>query len=234
MDNLGDRMKNQYECRTRFMLPRRTYTIIRIDGKAFHTFTKNCDKPNDVGLAASLDYAAIQLCNEVQGCKFAYLQSDEISILLTDFETITTEAWFDANVQKLVSVSASIVTAAFNFAFSRDNNFNTAYFDARVFTIPDPTEVENYFIWRQQDATKNSIQSLAQANFSHKELQDVSCDKLQEMLWQKKAINWNDLLAYWKRGRCIIKTEEGWIIDAGIPVFTQERNYLTSRIPKII
>src|SRR6185503_13990478 len=105
-NSLGDRMKRQYEDRTRVMLPRRTYTIIRVDGKAFHTFTRHCEKPNDKALAHALDGAARRLCEEAQGAQLAYLQSDEISVLLTDFMLPTTDAWFDGNLQKIVSVSA--------------------------------------------------------------------------------------------------------------------------------
>lgn len=224
-DSIGDRMKNQYENRTRFMLPRRTYTIIRCDGKAFHTFTRHCTKPNDPLLASALDAAAKALCEEAQGSVFAYVQSDEISLLLTDFALPTTEAWFDGNLQKIASVSASVVTGAFNRAYRAEMN---AIFDARVFTIPDPVEVENYFIWRQQDATRNSIQSLGQTHFSHGQLRGVNTSELQEMLFQEKGINWNDTPPYWKRGRCIVYDSEncGWVNDTNIPVFTQERNYL--------
>lgn len=228
-DSIGDRMKGQYENRTRYMLPRRTYTIIRVDGKAFHSFTRHCDKPNDRQLAEALDNAAIALCTESQGCVFGYVQSDEISILLMDFSTITTEAWFDGNLQKICSVSASTVTEA----FAREYRARCgAIFDTRVFTIPDPIEVENYFIWRQQDATRNSIQGLAQARFSHKEMFGKNTTELQEMLYQRHGINWSDTPSYWKRGRCIVKDAAGWHVDSEVPVFTQDREYLSLRIAR--
>lgn len=238
-DSLGDRMKGQYENRTRVMLPRRTHTIVRCDGKAFHSFTRHCEKPNDSRLAQALDDAAVALCEEAQGAAVAYVQSDEISVLLTDFATITTEAWFDGNLQKIVSIASSVVTAAFNgayFPLEQPVPSKQALFDARAFTIPDPIEVENYFIWRQQDATRNSIQGLAQAHFSHRQLQGVNTAALQEMLFREKGINWNDLEPYWKRGRCVVyDADRGWTIDRDIPVFTQDRAYLTSRIrPEII
>lgn len=228
-DSLGDRMKGQYEDRCRVMLPRRTYTIIRIDGKAFHTYTRRCDKPNDERLAEALDYAAMELCRAAQGSCFAYVQSDEISLLLTDFALPTTEAWFDGNLQKIVSVSASVVTEAFN---SQHNWYGRAHFDARVFTIPDPVEVENYFIWRQQDAVRNSIQGLAQSKFSAKQLHGQNTSALQQMLFAEYGINWNDTPAYWKRGRCAIYFGESWMLDGLIPTFTAERDYLRSRIPR--
>lgn len=227
-DSLGDRMKGQYEDRFRFMLPRRTYTLVRCDGKAFHTFTRKCQKPNDIHLAAAMDAGAVALCKEASGVSFAYVQSDEISILLTDFTLPTTEAWFDGNVQKIVSVSAAVVTEAFNAAYPRSG----AVFDARVFCIPDPVEVENYFIWRQQDATRNSIQGLAQSKFSAKQLHGKNTAEMQEMLFQSCGLNWNDEEPYWKRGRTIVKDTDGWDVDRNIPVFTQDRAYLSSRIPR--
>jgi tRNA(His) guanylyltransferase len=241
---LGDRMKHQYEDRTRVLLPRRTYTIIRVDGKAFHTFTKRYDGPYDEMIVTGMNEAMLALCSEAQGTAFGYTQSDEISILLTDFATNTTDAWFDNNLQKIVSVSASIVTAAFNASLGT----TTALFDCRVFTIPDAIEVENYFVWRQQDAVRNSIQSLAQAHFSHKELHGLNVNALQEKLFQEKKINWNDLPIEQKRGRTAIKDDfiyvnilrgdkeseayMNWSLDSKPPIFTAERMYLRSRIPQ--
>lgn len=234
-DSLGDRMKSQYEDRYRFLLPRRTYTIIRCDGKAFHTFTRGYQKPYDYAIADAMNDAAFALCQGAQGSAFAYVQSDEISVLLTDFATIQTDAWFDGNVQKIASVSAAIATAAFNRALfgGLDWDRSGALFDARVFTIPDPVEVENYFIWRQQDATRNSISGLAQAHFSPKQLHGVNNAQMQELLFREKGINWNDCPTDEKRGRAVVYDEMAWRIDREIPVFTQERAYLTSRIPRI-
>jgi len=231
-DSLGDRMKHQYEGRTRFLLPRRTYTAIRCDGKAFHSYTRQCDKPFDRTLSQAMADATMALCAQAQGAAFGYVQSDEISVLLTDFSDIHTEAWFDGNVQKIASVSASIVTAAFNRAVA-STFAGQAMFDARVFTISDRVEVENYFIWRQQDATRNSIQSLAQSQFSHKELQGVSNEQAQELLMAKRGINWNDLPVIQKRGSCVVKAERGWLHDLDIPVFTKDREYLAGMIPVI-
>lgn len=226
-DSLGDRMKGQYEDRSRVMLPRRTYTILRADGKAFHTFTRHCQKPHDQRLADAMDAAAVALCEEAQGSCFGYVQSDEISVLLTDFTTIHTDAWFDGNLQKIVSVAASIVTGAFARAWSGDK---MPVFDCRAFTIPDPVEVENYFIWRQQDATRNSVSMLAQAHYSHGQLQKKNSADMHDMLHQK-GINWNDCSAGQKRGRGIVYTaERGWSVDADAPVFTQDRGYLRSQM----
>lgn len=227
-DDLGDRMKRQYESRTRYMLPRRTWTILRADGKAFHTFTRHCEKPHDQALADAMDAAAIALCEGAQGSCFAYVQSDEISVLLQDFADIKTDAWYDGNLQKMVSVGASLVTVGFNRAFGKYSN---ALFDCRAFTIPDPVEVENYFIWRQQDAVRNSIQGLAQAHFSQKQLDGVNTSGLQEMLFQEHGINWNDTPVSQKRGRGIVYGGlSGWSVDCEIPTFTQNRDYIRSHM----
>jgi len=235
-DSLGDRMKEFYENRTRNFLPRRTYTIIRADGKAFHSYTRGLVRPFDEKLVNDMDETACYMCKNIQGAKFAFVQSDEISILLTDFEGLTTDAWFDGNIQKMTSISASLATAKFNEL--RPNKI--ALFDSRVFTIPSDIEVENYFIWRQQDATRNSISSVAQSMFSHRELENKNTDQMQEMCFQK-GVNWNDFSAKLKRGRLIVKqnyekegaTRSKWV-SIEPPIFTQEREVLKVLIPKLV
>ena len=228
-DDLGTRMKTQYEKRFRHYLPRRTYTILRVDGKAFHTYTRGCAKPFDTDLMNSMDHTAMEMCKNIQGAAFAYIQSDEISILLTDFNKITTDAWFDGNIQKMTSVGASMASTYFNQ--TRANP--TAIFDARVFIIPDPIEVENYFIWRQKDAVRNSIQMLAQSMYSHKELHGKNSNMLQDLI-HAKDLNWNDCDVREKRGRIVFKCKDTheWSFDDPI-TFTQNRNYLNSLIPDI-
>lgn len=230
-DPLGERMKSQYEVRSRQLLPRRTYTIIRLDGKAFHTYTRGLKKPFDGDLIDDMDNAVVNILPEIQGAQFAYVQSDEISILLTDFAKENTDAWFDGNVQKMVSVSASLMTAEFNLLrIKRQMNSaeesrkqleslvgvgnaccqrypkELAYFDSRVFTIPDRVEVMNYFIWRNNDAARNSISMVAQSLYSHKELHGKSSIDKQEMLFQK-GINWNSYIKSLKNGRLIVREE---------------------------
>lgn len=231
---LGNRMKQQYEFRARTWLPRRTYTIIRLDGKAFHSYTRGCEKPYDAQLSGDMQMAAAVLCNEAQGSCFAYVQSDEISLLLTDFPTIATDAWFDGNVQKIVSVASSVVTAAFNSY----RPAKMAYFDARTFSIPDRTEVENYFIWRQQDCSRNSISGLAQSLFSHKQLHGKSGDEMQEMMWREKGVNWADSDPTFKNGSLIYREtyEKNGVMrsrwtSVAAPIFTQERDALSELVP---
>lgn len=207
-DNLGDRMKDNYENRTRMFLPRRTNTIIRLDGKAFHTFTKNFKKPFDKKLMHMMDETAYMLCKSIQGSVIAYVQSDEISILLKDYDKLTTDAWYDGNIQKIVSVSASLATGFFNeFLQVHSNVKDIAFFDSRVFTIPEKEEVINYFLWRQKDAVRNSISMTAQSLYSHKELEGKSSSQKQEMCFQK-GVNWNDLEAGKKRGRMVVKSTQ--------------------------
>lgn len=231
-DSLGDRIKSQYENRTRISLPRRTYTIIRIDGKAFHSYTKHLEKPFDYHFIEAMNRTAIYLCKNIQGAKYAYTQSDEISILLTDFENPQTEAWFDGNIQKMCSVAAAMATMRFN-AIAKDLYMDqNAVFDARAFTIPDPVEVENYFIWRQNDAVRNSIQMVARYHFSHKECNKKNTSQLQDMI-HSAGDNWNDYPARVKRGGVTIKDEHyGWV-DTEAPWFTKERDKLIAVIPKI-
>jgi len=226
-DELGDRMKSHYENRTRTYLPRRTYTIVRIDGKCFSGFTKNLERPFDMGLVNDMNETAIHLCNNIQGAVIGFVQSDEISILMTDFKTHETDAWFDGNIQKIVSVSASLAASKFNqlrwmlYVNERKNEstdlvswewfegmrkLKLADFDARTFTIPSRSEVMNYFIWRQQDTVRNSISSVAQTLYSSKELHGKNMSQQQEMIHQKGQ-NWNDFNPMLKRGRFVFKQE---------------------------
>jgi len=236
-DSLGTRMK-EYENAYRIKLPKKSYVMIRVDGKAFHTYTNNLDRPFDFGFIEDMNQTAGYLCKNIMGAKAAFVQSDEISILLTDFEKIETEAWFDNNVQKMVSIAASMATAKFNqLRMMRESSiyliddlgkshrtlnleeieqFVLAEFDARVWLLPSRSEVENYFIWRQQDTTRNSISSVAQSLYSHEELKGVKSDDKQELIFQK-GINWNDYDSTLKRGRFIEKIP----IVNGIPIYTQ-------------
>lgn len=258
-DNLGDRMKD-YENVPRISLTKKMPVIIRLDGKAFHSFTKGMKHPFDEVLISTMQKTAAYLCENVMGCRVAYTQSDEISLLLVDYEKTESQAWFDNSLQKMVSVAASMATLEFNRAFwavseewyvnlicenaeedGRIKDFdviyrgkrNKAMFDARAFTIPKE-EVCNYFIWRQQDATRNSIQMVAQSLFSHKQLHGKDCNVLQDMMFTEHGVNWNDYPTHQKRGTCIVKEyydKDGamrsrWVPDLEIPIFTKDRDYI--------
>jgi len=221
-DELGARMKELYEDALRVALPRRTYTVVRIDGRAFHSFTRDLERPYSRSLADALDHAAVALCREMIGCRFAYGQSDEYSFLLTDFESEDARLWFDGNVQKIVSVGASVFTAAFNRCFESKH---LATFDARVMVIPQRSEVEKYFIWRQLDASANSLNMLASAHFEHADLLHRSTAEKHEML-HSKGLNWAKEPADFKRGRVVRRGESGWQVDREIPIFNRDTDYL--------
>ena len=277
-DDLGTRMKDFYEGIPKTKLMRRTPVIIRIDGKAFHTFTRGFKRPFDEILIKTMQETTKYLCENIQGCVLGYTQSDEISLVLVDYQRFETSAWFDYEIQKMCSIAASMTTMAFNRIFAKNvkeydmewkcgltpqsveiqkahydymDVLNKAVekgamFDARVFNIPKE-EVTNCIYWRQLDASRNSIQMVGQANFSHKELHCKTCSNIQDMLMEQKGINWNDFPTYQKRGTCTIKEEyypelvkgyencevnaldvrTRWIIDKDIPIFKGEgRNYI--------
>lgn len=223
IDAMGDRMKKYENC-YRIYLPRRQAVIVRLDGRAFHSFTKGFARPYDITFADAMQITALKLAENVSGCKFVYTQSDEITLVLTDYENINTEPWFGNNLQKIVSISASMATYYFNDEFRRlvhKEAFNElqssvtkahqqsitqklCVFDSRAFIVPRE-EVFNVLYWRQTDCVRNSIQLLGQANFSHNQLQNKNCDEIQEMLWQEKGINWANEPGWFKNGVAIYK-----------------------------
>lgn len=219
--SLGNRMKENYENRFRFKLVRRMPVILRLDGKAFHTLTRRCQKPFDEFFSNAMEYTSMRLLSEIQGAKCAYVQSDEISILLTDFDTLQTDAWFDNNLQKIVSVSAGFASAHFTTHFCNDGNI--AVFDCRAFNIPKE-EAYNYFVWRQQDWLKNSVQMLARAHYSPKQLHKKKQADMHEMLY-KKGINWANLESRWKNGTFCFYTDGTWITTYDA-IFIENRNLI--------
>lgn len=266
-DALGDRMK-KYEYITRTYLVPRMPVIIRLDGKAFRTFTRGFKRPFDEVLISTMQDTTKYLCENIQGCVLGYTQSDEITLVLVDYNKLNSCAWFDNNIQKMCSIAASMATFAFNrffvanldafyesntdidlteigyhitFSEEDDCKYYEAYkkaaekgamFDARVFNIPKE-EVCNCVLWRQNDATRNSVEMVAQAHFSHGVLQNKSQSQMQDMLMLEKGINWNDFPVHQKRGSCCIKVQGDedkrpkWIIDKKIPIFKGDgRKYI--------
>ena len=255
-DSLGDRMK-EYEGRNQYYLQKRTPVCIRVDMRAGHTFTRGFARPFDEvfgnAMVRTMEYCAKNMGN----CVFAYCQSDEITFILVDYAKLETDAWFDYRTDKLCSISASMATMAFNSFFEMEMNvfkashtiFDTnewaypeagalygaymlsaskgAMFDARCFNIPKE-EACNLVYWRQLDATRNSIQMVGQANFSHNELQGCSCNMIQDMLHEQRGINWNDYPTRWKRG--VAWTRHGGI-DYDMPILKGEsREYVDTVI----
>ena len=287
-DSLGDRMK-EYEGVSRYKLTRRMPVVIRIDGKSFHTFTRGFNKPYDIVLSDTMGRTMKYLCENIQGCVFGYTQSDEITLILVDYEKLYTSAWFDNTVQKMCSIAASMATMAFNKFFGEEvgkfsskvsdpqwydyyglhrldggidqeriAKLNVTYrkaydrgamFDARVFNVPKE-DVTNCVLWRQQDATRNSIEMLGRAFFTHKQLFKKNCSDIQDMLMTWHNVNWNDVDTRFKRGfACIRKetevsvpdtstasptatapcgktTRRVWVLDMEMPIITQDRDYV--------
>jgi tRNA(His) 5'-end guanylyltransferase len=240
-DSLGDRMKG-YESVQKQLLTRRTPAIIRLDGKAFHTYTKRqlwkydpraSESPFSEVMHGAMALATKHLVDNIQGAVFAYTQSDEISIFLRDWDTLMTQPWHNGNIQKIVSVSASLASVAFNHYLvsqSQEKSYpvninELALFDSRVFTLPKE-EVCNYFIWRQQDATRNSIQMLGHFHFSQKQMHGLNNSQVQDKLMLEKQINWNDLDVWKKRGTCVRRDCGTLVIDHFPPIFTQDRQYI--------
>ncbi len=217
---LPERMK-RYEASAMQLLSRRTPVIIRVDGKAFHTLTRGCDKPFDERFSAAMVETAMGLCEEIQGAQLAYIQSDEISVLIIDYQSLQTQAWFDYELPKILSISAARASVTFSGAWGEEG-----LFDSRAFNVPRE-DVCNYFVWRQRDCIRNSIMGLAQAHFSHKQLQGASCDEAQEMLFQEQGVNWNDCHYLQKRGACMTHLDDvGWALEDPTPEFSSDREYV--------
>lgn len=262
-DSLGNRMKG-YEAVPKTFLERKKPAVMRIDGRAFHSFTSGFQTPFDPVFRNAMKDTMLYLCENVQGCVFGYTQSDEITLILTDYANENTDAWFGYNVQKMTSIAASMATLEFNRAFYRyawqwvmdgaeagrkeqgDNylaSYNSgAMFDARAFTL-EKDEVCNCLIWRQQDAVRNSIQSVGQHYFSNSQLHGKSCSVVREMLLQDKGVVWEDFPIEYQRGSCCYKVpstetihikdrgavsvqRNKWVVDCDIPVFTQDREFV--------
>lgn len=264
---IDERMK-KYEYVTRNYLTHRTPVIIRLDGRAFHTFTKGMKKPFDSILVDTMQETMLELCKNITNCKFGYVQSDEISLLLLDTDTTATQPWFNNNISKLISITASMATLYFNKFFENnlrnkilcdeqfdslpyENKMGTALFDCRAFNIP-MEEINNYFIWRQQDCIRNSIQMVARANFSHKELQNLNCNQVIEKMKENKIDYEKAFPTYLRRGSCAYKihinfqkisehvatgyrfreqiNKKEWIVDEDMPVLTENQFFIKERI----
>ena len=232
---IEERMKQNYEFPYRIKLTRRMPVIIRIDGKAFHTFTRGFKKPFDTNLIFIMQNTCKFLCENIQGCVLGYIQSDEISLLLVDYQKETSQGWFDYNLQKMVSVSASLATLEFNKRWrevvSREEDkeckeydsylkayYKGACFDSRAFNIPKE-EVVNYFYGRQLDCIRNSVAAVGQTYFSAKELNQKGTAAVKEML-NGIGVDWDyDFSRVERYGSCCVKGVKCWVIDYAIPVF---------------
>lgn len=271
-DTLDDRMKNAYENRYRMYLPDRIPVIIRLDGKAFHSFTRGLKKPFDALFIKTMQDTMEYLCSNIQGCKFGYVESDEISLCLWNWSKNESDAWFGNNLQKMVSISASMAGVAFNRYWNRnvaeylseyesdvteeEDKYRTTIknkaemlmpvFDSRAFIVP-AEEVHNYFVWRQNDCMRNSIQGLAQSLYSEREIHRINTSKLQNKMFSEKGVNWNDYSVVERRGTCIYKVptkviglngevviRNKWTLDTNMPILSkpESREFVTSKVFK--
>lgn len=246
---LADRMKG-YEQAARMTFPKRMPLIIRVDGKAFSKLTAQYKKPGqpfNYDFTDIMNRVAVELCREIQGTQCAYVQSDEVSVFVHGYKKFESSPWFDNQLQKIVSVAASIAAATFTLNSWRlcalteptgEEDFTPAHFDARAFVLPEH-DVHNYFLWRQQDAMRNSVQMLARSHFSHKECDGKSCEMMKVML-SEKNVKWDDLSGGLRRGRVVVKRHEehtinvkgedrkimrsAWMVEDA-PIFSQNRSF---------
>lgn len=256
MRDIGTRMKENYESVSKTKLICRMPVAIRVDGRSFHTFTKKFHKPFDEVLIQAMQLTMLDMCKNIQGCVFGYQQSDEITLILVDYEGFDQASWFDNEVQKICSISASMATLYFNKNFSNAVNKNTnmsnedriiyneaihsgAMFDSRCFNIPKE-EVANLVYWRQQDAIRNAIEMVGRAHYSHKQLFKKNTTDIKQMLLNDYGINFdNEFETYKKIGTACIKKitkinnieRSKWCLDMNMPIIKNEdRAYIESLI----
>lgn len=200
--NMKD-LERQY----RAVLPAKSYAVIRVDGKGFSKYTKGLQRPFDARFTADMQATAQFLCENIDGTLFAYTQSDEISVVISDLTGANTQAWFGGQVQKIVSTSAALATAKFNRL--RPEVDALAFFDGRTHHLDGADGVLEYLRWRQADAMKNSVGMLASHHFSHRALTGVPVRERKAML-ADKGILWNELDQAVKQGTFVrrVLTEE--------------------------
>lgn len=252
--SLHERMTQYYENVTHGRtLTRRMPVIIRCDMECGKAFTSGLKKPWDDVFSKAMQRTVCEMAEKIQGCVLGYTASDEISLLLLDYQELNTDAWFGYNIDKLVSSASSMATIFFFKNFVReslrfedslseeDKTGSSEYlavlnnkvqcspiFDARAFNIPKE-EVTNYFLDRQRYTEKNSISMLARHYFSHKEIEGKNGFQMQDMLMEKYKVNWNDCPIVYKRG-VFCKKKNLFFIDEQSPIVSQDRDYIDSLV----
>ena len=198
--------------------------IVRIDGRHFHSLVKHLklNKPFDDLFIESMNSVGKDVANDMSNFRLAYIQSDEISFLLYP-KTYRSQPWFGNKIQKVVSSASALASSYMSLIYDRPIQF-----DARAFVLP-PHEVVNYFIWRQRDWTRNSVQMMARSLYSQKQLHGKNQSAMQDMI-HDKGQNWNDLPVHLRRGRCIIYENEKYVVDNDIPIFTEDRGYVEKHV----
>ena len=232
-DSLGDRMK-RHEHVSRKSLVSKVPVIIRVDGKAFHTFTRGFAKPFDYGMTAAMDCAAYRLANEIQGCKAYYVQSDEASFLLTDYDKIESDGWFGYNQDKLVSLSAAYMSVFFGEAIKEfHENVKAPVFDSRAFNI-HREDVANYFLWRMKDYHRNSVNMYARAFFSTREMKFKKLSDVHDML-HSVGKNWaTDLTNREKNGKFMVYDKQWRSFLCPVEPFTLSYSYVQNELGEYV
>ena len=217
--NLEDKCQ-YYRSLTDYKLLPNSYVLVMLDGRSFSNLIKNkFEKPFDESFIDMMNQTAQYVCENVEGTKFAYVQSDEISLVLTDFDTPTTDSFFGYRLCKLTSLIASIATAKFNrlmikYRLEKGMGINPGdvidnsplyQFDCKVWNVPNLNDVYAWFLYRQIDCVRNSKQQAAQSYIPHKELMNLNTDKQINLLFEKENIDWNQYSADKKYGRFISK-----------------------------
>lgn len=233
MIDLGNRMKN-YEVASRLSLPPRMPLVIRVDGKAFHTYTRHFQKPFDDDITSTMVTVMHVLCEKVPGVRLAYTFSDEISLLVQSYANHNSEQWYDNDLQKIVSITAAYASSWFTTTIQKTHpDASPAIFDSRAHVIPED-DVVNYFIWRQREATRNSISTYARHVFSHKGVENKSCVMLLHDLveagkpWKNLPGRYRYGIAMKKRARSVPPTVRHVFtpdIDS-TPNFLDDRTYV--------
>ena len=233
-EELSDRMK-YYENVPKNYLMRRVPVVIRCDIRSGGSFVKGFKKPFDDVFGKTMIRTMEHVAKEIQGCIFAYTESDEMSFVLSDYKKLNSAAWFDYNVEKVASLAASEATFAFNkyfaeevdkyknsIGYDEDGSLDKAEydqyvvylraidkgvrFDGRCANYPKE-EVSNYIYWRQSDAMRNSVSMAARAQFPHKQCEHKNQEQLKAMLMDECGINWDDYATHYKYGVCWTKAD---------------------------
>jgi len=200
-DDLGNRIKiyENIEINRRLLplLP----IVCRLDGKAFHNFTKDLKRPYDPVLSEVMILTTAYLVQETNA-NIGYTQSDEISLTWHN-DRFDKQLFFDGKIQKMVSVLSSLTTGYFNKILTKYiKKEELGFFDCRVFNVPNVEEGANVLLWRERDATKNSISMAAGTYYDHMDLMNKNSSQKQEMLFHK-GINWHNYPTFFKRGTFI-------------------------------
>ena len=245
-DDFGDRMKSYEAAYMQRTVPR-VPLVIRVDGCHFHSFTRGMAKPFDPILTKTMQDTMLAMCKEITGAVFGYTQSDEITVVCRLADPVNMSEYYEGRVQKILSITASKATLNFNRWFMRNvkeygqepdrypgaadpdvyrRRLMGAEFDSRVMNIPD-MDLYNCLIWRQSDATRNSVSMLAQSHYTQRELQGKKRPEMMDMLMLEKGVNWNDLDTVKKRGACCYRKDTGrkrpeWFVDCEMPILSSD------------